>query len=90
MNGIEDRLAALEGRLIAHRRLLARLLQRMDTEAREDHLHWLAEREVFRDGQEDPGAVPTGVETLPLSLADEFREIGALVRGHTCDPDDVP
>lgn len=75
----EGALADLEGRLIAQRRLLARLLLASDPQALEAHLDWLATGASMRDGQEDPGAVLTGAEVLPLSIAEEFREIAALV-----------
>jgi hypothetical protein len=85
MREAEDRLTELEGRLISHRRLLAHLLTGMDPAVRAGHLGWISEREILHDGQEDPGAVPTGTEALPLSLADEFREIAALVRLRSSD-----
>ena len=76
----EAALAELEGRLIAQRRLLARLVLAADPQALTAHLEWLEGRASLRDGQEDPGAVLTGAEVLPFSIADEFREIAALVR----------
>ncbi|MFN4100815.1 MAG: hypothetical protein ACK4GT_13645 [Pararhodobacter sp.] len=75
----EGAMAELEGRLIAQRRLLARLLLASEPQALEAHLEWLAAGASMRDGQEDPGAVLTGAEVLPLSIAEEFREIAALV-----------
>ncbi|AJE49041.1 hypothetical protein [Celeribacter indicus] len=85
MPGEEDRLCELEGRIIAHRRLLVRLMGAMDPGAREEHLRWIADREILHDGQEDPGAVPTGTEALSLSIAEEFKEIAELARARFAD-----
>ncbi|MPQ95296.1 hypothetical protein [Thioclava sp. JE_KL1] len=79
---LEDTLITLEARLIAQRRLLARMMAEMPPEARETLLSWINEREVMRDGQEDPGAVPDAVDTLPLSIAQEFQQIATLARRH--------
>ncbi|SIQ04030.1 hypothetical protein SAMN05421641_10323 [Paracoccus thiocyanatus] len=67
------RIAALEGRLIAQRRILMRLLGGLPAESRAGLLDWLEERAVLRDGQEDPGAVPAEGAALELALADEMR-----------------
>jgi hypothetical protein len=80
MSRIENRLAELEGQIIAHRRLLARLIDALDAAQRRALLRWIDEREILRDGQEDPGAVPTGAEILPLSTAAEFRELAEMLR----------
>lgn len=66
----------IEGRLLAHRRLLAEIVRHLPGAGLDD---WLASRSVMRDGQEDPGAVLTGAEGLSLSLAEEYREIAALL-----------
>ncbi|SDO71739.1 hypothetical protein SAMN05216196_108140 [Lutimaribacter pacificus] len=83
MTALEDRLTILEARIIAHRQLLARLLSTVDATTQDELLYWIAEREVPRDGQEDPGAVLTGMDALPLSIAEEFREIASLVRNRS-------
>ncbi len=80
MKDIEDRMIELEAGLIAQRRLLVRLMQDLDSEKRGELLRWIGDREVLRDGQEDPGAVPTGVEMLPLSIASEFQKIARAAR----------
>ncbi|PFG63049.1 hypothetical protein AXZ77_1640 [Thioclava sp. ES.031] len=82
MSYLDETLITLEARLIAQRRILARLVAEMPPERREALLAWIAEREVMHDGQEDPGAVPDATDTLPLSIADEFRRIAALARRH--------
>ncbi|MDK8872822.1 hypothetical protein [Paracoccus sp. SSJ] len=72
-----DRLAAridgLEGRLIAHRRMLEKLLDLSSAEMRAEMLAWLEDREVMLDGQEDPGVVSGPEAALELALSDEMR-----------------
>lgn len=68
----------LEGRLLAHRRLLVELLRALPDDRRDDLMDWLDERSIYRDGQEDPGAVPgEGIE-LELARADEFQVLKRL------------
>lgn len=72
-----DRLAAridgIEGRMIAHRRTLERLLDLSPESVRAEMLRWLEDREVMLDGQEDPGAVSGPEAALELALSDEMR-----------------
>lgn len=75
MTEISDHLAGLEGRLLAHRRLLARLIALLPEEGRQTLLDWMDAREVMFDGQEDPGAVPTEGLAQSMGMADEFRLI---------------
>lgn len=67
---------ALEGRLLAHRRVLQLIVgelaggvvgERVETKLRE--------RSTLRDGQEDPGAVETAGIGIELAMAEEFRWI---------------
>ncbi|MCV2447758.1 hypothetical protein [Paracoccus sp. DMF] len=79
MDRLEARLDALEGRLIAHRRLLAQLLALSPPGLRAALLEWLEDREIMPDGQEDPGALDPEGAALELALSDEMRLIhGAL------------
>jgi hypothetical protein len=71
---------ALEGRLLAHRKILARLIAAVPVEASGDLTAWLEERSVLHDGQEDPGSMPTEGLQLELSLADEIATILDLSR----------
>ena len=71
---------ALEGRLLAHRRLLVQLLARLPPTTGENLIDWLAERTLPQDGQEDPGAVPTEGMGLELAMADEYRQLAQLTR----------
>jgi hypothetical protein len=69
----------LEGRLLAHRRLLVELLRNLPQGRRQEMLDWIDERALYRDGQEDPGAVPgEGIE-IELARADEFQVLKRLV-----------
>ena len=79
--GIEQTVAALEGRFLAHRKLLARLLAGSPPEARAAIAEWLAGQAVLSDGQEDPGAVPAEGLAVELALADELRRISRLCEG---------
>jgi hypothetical protein len=70
----------LEGRILAHRRLLVELLRALPEDRRAEMMAFLDDRALFRDGQEDPGAVPgEGVE-LELARADEFQVLKRLLR----------
>ena len=70
----------LEGRLLAHRRLLVELMRNLPAGRRSEMLDWLDERAIYQDGQEDPGAVPgEGIEQ-ELARADEFQVLRRLVR----------
>lgn len=72
--------AALEGRLLAHRQLLAALIRTLPEAARAELMTLLQDRSVLSDGQEDPGAVPTDGLAVGLALADEFRLLTELAR----------
>jgi hypothetical protein len=69
---------ALEGRLLAHRRLLVELVRSLPDARRAELMDWLEDRALYRDGQEDPGAVPGEGIALELARADEFRLLKRL------------
>ncbi|WP_347267782.1 hypothetical protein [Paracoccus sp. (in: a-proteobacteria)] len=77
MRDLAAELLALEGRVIAHRRVLMRLLALAPPAAQAGMLDWLEERQLMHDGQEDPGAVPAEGAALELALADELRLLHA-------------
>jgi hypothetical protein len=72
-----------EGRLIAHRRLLAMIIVELSAEGRgETLLSFLRQRDVLQDGQEDPGAVPTEALDFALAIADEFLQVEEAIDRH--------
>ncbi|VDC25109.1 hypothetical protein [Pseudogemmobacter humi] len=85
----ENLIASLEGRLIAHRKLLARLLSASPEAVRAEIGTWLTGREMLSDGQEDPGAVPADGLALELALSDELHEIAAIADLSQDRPDPV-
>ena len=67
---------SLEGRLIAQRKIIARLIALLPEGAgKEDLLDHLSTREVMADGAEDPGAVLAPGVAIELAVADEYRLI---------------
>ncbi|ABN76446.1 hypothetical protein RSWS8N_03610 [Cereibacter sphaeroides WS8N] len=60
----------IEGRLIAQRKVLARLVALAGSDALRD---WLDERSTMQDHQEDPGAVPAPGIAIEVALAEEIR-----------------
>ena len=82
MPDVDTRLTTIEARLIAHRKLLARLVDLLGPAEKDALTAWIEDREILRDGQEDPAALPSEVTALPLGIAEEFREIRALVDRH--------
>ncbi|MDH2326916.1 hypothetical protein QCN27_08550 [Cereibacter sp. SYSU M97828] len=74
---IEGSIQKLEGMIAAHRKLLAQIvlaLPQSDTLTTA-----LEDRGVMRDGQEDPGAVPTEGLALELAIAEEMNRIRNIV-----------
>jgi len=67
---------ALEGRLLAHRRILQLIVGELaEGEAGKRVEALLRERSTLQDGQEDPGAVETAGMGIELAVAEEFRRI---------------
>ncbi|HET9068558.1 MAG TPA: hypothetical protein VFN28_07915 [Amaricoccus sp.] len=72
----------LEGRVLAHRRILQLMVSALaDTPAGERLRALLAARSTLQDGQEDPGAVETDGMALELAVADEFRLVAEGIAG---------
>lgn len=72
----------LEGRILAHRRILQLMVGALaETQAGERMETLLGARSTLQDGQEDPGAVETAGVALELAMADEFRRIAEGVPG---------
>ncbi len=68
----------LEGRLAAQRAVLAHLVAL--SVDRDRLLVLLEDRSIMREGQEDPGAVPTDALRIEGAMADEFRLLADEVR----------
>jgi hypothetical protein len=67
---------AMEGQLLAHRRILQLIVGELaGTAAAERIEDLLRERSMLQDGQEDPGAVETAGMGLELAVAEEFRRV---------------
>ena len=67
---------AMEGQLLAHRRILQLIVgELVGTAAGERIEELLRERSMLQDGQEDPGAVETLGVGLELAVAEEFRSV---------------
>jgi hypothetical protein len=80
---------AIEGRLLAHRRILQLMLGELaGTSAGERIEALLRQRSTLQDGQEDPGAVEAAGMGLELAMAEEFRRIAAGLpdRAHDAGP----
>jgi hypothetical protein len=71
----------LEGRLIAHRRILARLVQAVASgESGPALLDDLDDRRRLDLHAEDPGAVPDPALAIQGAVAEEIRQVLALAR----------
>ncbi|UXU76550.1 MULTISPECIES: hypothetical protein [unclassified Paracoccus (in: a-proteobacteria)] len=79
MDRLTARLEALEGRVIAHRRILQQLVTLGGADLRQKMLLWLDERAVMQDAEEDPGVLPIEAAALELALADEMRLLHAAL-----------
>lgn len=73
--GITLSMEAVEGRLLAQRKVLAQILAHLlqQTGGR-DLAEVLDTLSVMQDHQEDPGAVPGGAELIEGTIASEIRE----------------
>ncbi|MFO1143372.1 MAG: hypothetical protein U1E59_13460 [Amaricoccus sp.] len=66
----------LEGRLLAHRRILQLIVSELAQTPEGQRVEaLLRERSTLNDGQEDPGAVETAGVSLELAIAEEFRSV---------------
>lgn len=64
----------LEGRLLAHRRILQLVIAELSrAPGGEKLIEALRERSTLQDGQEDPGAVETPGMGIGLAAAEEYR-----------------
>jgi hypothetical protein len=71
----------IEGRLLAHRKILARLLQAVTAgKGRPELLDELKDRRQLELHQEDPGAVPDPALAIEGAIAEEIRQVLELAR----------
>ncbi|MFQ8433183.1 hypothetical protein [Amaricoccus sp. W119] len=71
----------IEGRLLAHRRVLQLLIAELATlPSAGQLLDRLRERGALQDGQEDPGAVEAPGMGIELAAAEEYRRLVEGVR----------
>ena len=75
----EDRVDRLEGMIIAHRKILAQLVAAA-LETNPGLAERLDDRSVLKDGQEDPGAVPTDGVATGLAIAEETSRLMSMAR----------
>ena len=66
---------AQDPKLIAYKALVEALPGLLPPPARQAVCDWLAERQVMRDGQEDPGAVIVEGMEFDLAIAETYRQI---------------
>jgi hypothetical protein len=71
----------LEGRILAHRKILARLVQALASgKGGPEIVDDLKDRRQLELHQEDPGAVPDPALAIEGAVADEVRQVLDLVR----------
>jgi len=71
----------LEGRIIAHRKILARVIAAMAAgKGGPELLDYLKDRRHLEFHEEDPGAVPDPGIAIEGAIADEIRQILELAR----------
>ena len=78
---MEPNVESLEGRLMAHRKLLALIVAELADGAGGRRLwSFLDERSQFQDAEEDPGVIPSPGLGIEGALADELRLIAEAAR----------
>jgi hypothetical protein len=77
----------LEGRLLAHRRILQLIVGALaETPAGDRIMTLLRERSTLQDGQEDPGAVEDDILGVGLAVAEEFRLLAEGIPALEAEP----
>lgn len=81
--------ATLEGRLMAQRKLLARLIAALQTgRGADDVVAFLEEHVQFQAHEEDPGAVPSEELSIEFAIYDEMRLILDASRRYAAETGD--
>ncbi len=65
----------LEGRLLAQRKVIARLIAALDGAAGDALMQYLRDHSQIESSEEDPGAVPGDGLSIEGALADEMHRI---------------
>ena len=63
----------LEGRLLAHRRLLVEVLRILPADRHKHRVDWIDDRTRYQHVGQDPGSIPGDGVDLELARADEFQ-----------------
>jgi hypothetical protein len=69
----------LEGRLLAHRRLLVELLRALPEDRYAEMLGWLDENRLYRTDQDNPEGVSSDRIEMELARADEIQVLKRMV-----------
>jgi hypothetical protein len=69
----------LEGRLLAHRRLLVEILRILPNDRHQHIVDWIDDRTLYQHVAQEPGALPGEGIDLELARADEFQILKGLV-----------
>ena len=72
----------LEGRLLAQRKVLARLVATFEGPAGDDLREYVRDRSHMSGHEEDPGAVPGEGLSIEGALADEMHHISEAAEAH--------
>ncbi len=83
----DDQYSRLEGMMIAHRKIIADMIARMEPGTITELMAKLETRETFQDGQEDPGAVPTDGLGTGLAISEETARVISLARARSQETD---
>lgn len=75
-------LETLEGRILAQRKVLARLVAALEGRPGEELREYLRDRSHMIGDEEDPGAVPGEGLSIEGALADEMHHISEAAEAH--------
>lgn len=76
-------LLPVEGRLLAHRRLLVELLRALPASRKAEMIEWIDERALYRHRLDAP-VIDSGKIELELARADEFQILKRMTRFNGC------
>lgn len=70
----------IEGRLLAHRRLLVEILRILPSDRHQHIVDWIDDRTLYQHVAQDPGTLPGDGVDLELARADEFQVLKRLMQ----------